>query len=424
MTGGRTIAFGVSGGIAAYKAVQAVRSLVLAGHDVHVLPTRAALEFVGLPTWEAISRNPVRTRVDEDVAVVGHVDLGRRADVVVVAPATANTLARLASGMADDPLTTTALASTAPLVLAPAMHPAMWLHPATQANVALLRERGAVVVGPDDGPLTGDDSGPGRLADPERIARAAEEAASSSAAGAADPGTSRDPDLAGRTVVVTAGGTREPLDPVRFLGNRSSGRQGLAVAAAARARGARVVLIAAHLDVAPPPSGPGLEVRRVSTAEELARETLAAAEGADAVIMVAAVADFRPRAVSDAKIKKESTGERLTLELERNRDILAELVAAPRPGRLLVGFAAETAGSEEELLALGRAKLARKRTDLLVINRVGWSEGFGAETSAATLLDSRGEVVAARTGTKAEIADALLDALLRVGAAPSDGGRR
>jgi len=405
MSGGLTIVLGVSGGIAAYKAVQLVRSLVLAGHQVHVLPTRAALEFVGLPTWEAISRNPVRTSVSEDVATVGHVELGRRADVMVVAPATANTLARLAAGMADDPLTTTVLAGTAPLVLAPAMHPAMWQNPATQANVSLLRSRGAVFVGPDDGPLTGDDSGPGRLAEPERIA-----AAVLAAAGRRE----RSRDLEGLTVLVTAGGTREPLDPVRFIGNRSSGKQGVAIARAALARGAQVTLVAAHLEVPAPGPEEGLRVLRVSTAEELARTAVAEAEGAQLVVMAAAVADFRPSVVQEAKIKKDDTDERLTLELVRNPDVLAALISRRRPGQLLLGFAAETAADRDELIGLGRRKLQRKRADLLALNRVGWSEGFGADENSVLVLGADGEPVAEAAGTKTEVAHALLDALLRL----------
>ncbi len=408
MSGGLTIVLGVSGGIAAYKAVHLARTLVLAGHEVHVLPTEAALEFVGKPTWEAISRTPVRTSVSEDVATVGHVDLGRRADVIVVAPATANTIARLATGLADDPLTTTVLASTAPLVIAPAMHPAMWLNPATQANVATLRQRGARIVGPDDGPLTGDDSGPGRLADPERIAAAAIAAA-----------TPQNRDLEGASVVVTAGGTREPIDPVRFIGNRSSGKQGVAIARAAAARGARVTLIAGHVEVALPTEDESLRVLRVSSAEELAVATLASAASADAVVMVAAVADFRPRETSGTKIKKESAGEVVPLELVRNRDVLAELIAARRPGQVLVGFAAETARDREELLALGREKVARKPADLLALNRVGWAEGFGADENAVVLLSAGGDVVGEAGGSKAEVADAILDAVAQLRARPA-----
>ena len=396
-----TVVVGVSGGIAAYKAVQVVRSLVLAGHDVHVLPTRAALGFVGLPTWEAISRNPVRTDVWDDVSTVAHVDLGRRADVLVVAPATANTLARLATGVADDPLTVTALATDAPVVVAPAMHPAMWEHPATTANIRTLRARGVTIVGPADGPLTGDDSGPGRMSEPDEIVAAA------LAVARADV---RD-DLAGLTVVVTAGGTREPLDPVRFLGNRSSGKQGVAVANAANARGARVVLVAAHVDVPLPASGDGIDLVRVSSAADLADAVAVAAPAADIVVLAAAVADFRAETTADAKIKKkDASDEGLTLHLVRTRDSLGEVLAHPVAGRVVVGFAAETEPDRDGLLRVARAKLARKPVDLLAVNRVGWTETFGADESAVVLMGHDGEIVAEVAGPKRVVADALLDA--------------
>ncbi|WP_251453319.1 bifunctional phosphopantothenoylcysteine decarboxylase/phosphopantothenate--cysteine ligase CoaBC [Microbacterium sp. Marseille-Q6648] len=401
MAGTHTVVVGVSGGIAAYKAVQVVRSLVLAGHDVHVLPTAAALRFVGLATWEAISRNPVRTDVWDDVSTVAHVDLGRRADAIVVAPATAHTLSRLAAGAADDPLTVTALASTAPLVVAPAMHPAMWRHPATQHSMTLLRERGATVVGPADGPLTGDDSGPGRMSEPAEIVAAVLDAAAP-----------RPHDLAGLSVLVTAGGTREPLDPVRFLGNRSSGRQGIAIAEAARARGADATLVAGHVEV-PLPTGERLEVVRVSTADELATAAVDAAATADVAVMAAAVADFRLAQPLEQKIKKDAAGDGLTLQLVPARDTLAEVLAAPVAGRVVVGFAAETA-TGEELLAAGRAKLARKPVDLLAVNRVGWTETFGAATNAVSLLAADGTLAAELAGTKREVADGLWDAVVRL----------
>lgn len=394
-----TVVVGVSGGIAAYKAVQVVRSLVLEGHDVHVLPTQAALGFVGLPTWEAISRNPVRTDVWDDVSTVAHVDLGRRADVVVVAPATANTIARLAAGLADDPLTVTALATTAPVVVAPAMHPAMWEHPATVDNIALLRSRGVTVVGPADGPLTGDDSGPGRMSEPDEIVAATLAAASPSSSG----------DLAGLTVVITAGGTREPLDPVRYVGNRSSGKQGVALAESARDRGADVVLIAAHVEV---PLPDGVEVLRVETAEQLADAVARTRAAADLLVMAAAVADFRVEQPADAKIKKDASGSGLTLDLVRTRDALAESLADPVAGRVVVGFAAETAPSREGLLQTAREKLARKPVDLLALNRVGWTETFGQDASTVILLDSSGDVAAEVSGSKREVADAILTAAL------------
>lgn len=389
------IVVGIAGGIAAYKAVAVARALVLAGHDVHVVPTEAALRFVGKPTLEAISRNPVTSDLFDAVAEVRHVALGQRADLIVLAPATANTIAKLAHGFADDLLGTTILASTAPLVVAPAMHTEMWRHPATVANVAQLIARGVRVVGPADGQLTGTDSGPGRMAEAADIVEAA--------LAAVVPH-----DLEGRRVLVTAGGTREALDPVRFLGNRSSGKQGVALARAAVARGARVTLLAANLDEGVPiPSA--VEVIPVSSTAELHRAAVEAAGDADVVIMAAAVADYRPESVADAKIKKETTGDTLDLRLVRNPDILRELTTARRPGQVVIGFAAETEPDRDALLELGRAKAARKGVDYLVLNRVGWNEGFGTERNAIVVLDSAGDIVAEATGSKAEVADRILD---------------
>jgi phosphopantothenoylcysteine decarboxylase/phosphopantothenate--cysteine ligase len=391
------IVVGVTGGIAAYKAVGVVRELVLRGHDVHVVATDAALRFVGRPTLEAISRNPVETELFDGVAEVRHVALGQSADLVIVAPATANTLAKLAAGIADDLLGTTILASTAPLVVAPAMHTEMWQNAATRDNVATLGRRGVHVVGPASGQLTGRDSGPGRMAEPVDIVDAA-------------LAVLRPRDLAGRRIVVTAGGTREPLDPVRFIGNRSSGRQGVAIAEAARDRGADVVLIAAHLEL-PPPGG--VEVREVGTAEELRTAALAAAAGADAVVMAAAVADYRPENVAPSKIKKEQQGDALELRLVRNPDILAELSATHGEGRVIVGFAAETEPDDEALLALGRAKIARKGCDYLVVNRVGWNEGFATEGNTVVIVSRGGDIVTRASGSKREVADSILDLVVR-----------
>jgi len=399
-TGRLNIVVGITGGIAAYKAVAVVRQLVLAGHDVHVVPTEAALRFVGRPTLEAISRNPVHTELYEGVAEVRHVAIGQAADLIVIAPATANTIAKLAAGLADDLLGNTVLASRAPLVVAPAMHTEMWEHPATRANVALLRERGVTIVGPAEGQLTGTDRGPGRLEEPEVIVEAAlARYAAVSSAG----------ELAGRRVVVSAGGTREPLDPVRFLGNRSSGKQGIAIAEAARARGAEVTLVAANLEVARPE---GCDVREVSTALELQRELVDAAVGADVVVMAAAVADYRPAAVSEQKIKKDGSGDGLTLELVRNPDILAGLGAAPHAGTLLVGFAAETEPDDERLLELGRGKRRAKGADLLVVNRVGWTEGFAADENRVIIIGRDDAVVTQAHGSKASVADAILDVVV------------
>ena len=371
------------------------------GHDVRVVPTDSALRFVGAPTWEALSGHPVSTQVWDDVPDVQHVQLGRWADIVIVAPATANTLARAASGIADDLLTTSLLTATCPVVMAPAMHTEMWLHPATQANVATLRSRGVTVLDPAVGRLTGADSGPGRLPEPADLARVVDEIL---AGGATQ-------DLAGRRVVVSAGGTREPLDPVRFLGNRSSGRQGWALARRARARGADVVLVAAHVDL---PELPGVRTVHVGTAAQLHEAMLVEATAADAVVMAAAVADFRPASYSDDKIKKADDGsEPPAVALVRNVDVLADLVSRRRPGQVVVGFAAETSSSADELLALGRAKLARKGCDLLVVNDVSEGRVFGATTNDAVILGADGTIVADAHGSKESLADAIWDAVAK-----------
>jgi phosphopantothenoylcysteine decarboxylase/phosphopantothenate--cysteine ligase len=395
------IVVGVTGGIAAYKAVHLVRLLIKAGHEVTVIPTEDALRFVGLPTWEAISRKPVTTSVHEDVARVRHVALGQAAELVIIAPATANTIAKMTAGLADDLLGTTLLATTAPVAIAPAMHTEMWRHPATQANIATLLARGVTVVGPAVGQLTGADSGPGRMEEPDVIVAAALERAAATAPH----------DLAGRRVVVTAGGTREPLDPVRFLGNRSSGKQGVAIAEAARARGADVTLIAANLEVAHPA---GCDIRQVSTALELQQAVTDAARGADVVIMAAAVADYRPADVSESKLKKDAGDGGMTLELVRNPDILAGLGHAPHDGTLLVGFAAETEPDDERLLALGRAKREAKGADVLVVNRVGWTEGFASDENRVVVIGPDGEIVTRAHGTKSSVAHVILDVVVSV----------
>ncbi|KQQ01606.1 MULTISPECIES: bifunctional phosphopantothenoylcysteine decarboxylase/phosphopantothenate--cysteine ligase CoaBC [unclassified Rathayibacter] len=396
------VVVGITGGIAAYKAVGVVRALVLEGHDVHVVATEAALRFVGKPTLEAISRNAVHTELYEGVAEVRHVAIGQAADLIVIAPATAHTLAKLATGLADDLLGNTVLASTAPLVVAPAMHTEMWANAATVANVATLRSRGVHVVGPAVGQLTGTDSGAGRMEEPATIV------AEALAVHARSTGARRD--LEGLRVLVTAGGTREPLDPVRFVGNRSSGRQGVALAAAAAARGAQVRVIAANLDIEAPS---GVEVSTVGTALELREAVLAAVPDADIVVMAAAVADYRPASVAESKIKKEQQGDRLVLELIKNPDILAEISAAKTDGQLIVGFAAETEPDREAMLELGRAKIARKGCDLLVLNRVGWTEGFQSDSNAVVVLDRAGDIVIEASGTKSSVADRVLDVVAR-----------
>lgn len=395
------VVVGVTGGIAAYKTVHLVRALVTNGHEVHVVPTEDSLRFVGTTTWEAVSRNPVTTSVHDDVSRVRHVTLGTSADLVVIAPATANTLAKMAAGIADDLLGVTLLATTAPVVVAPAMHTAMWEHAATQANIATLRARGVHLVGPADGPLTGGDSGPGRMVEPKEIVAAA------LAVAAARPA-----DLAGLRIAVSTGGTREPIDPVRFLGNRSSGRQGAQLALAAADRGAEVVLVAAHvdegvLDAASRHSR--IAVVRVGTAAELQAAMTDAAATADVVAMVAAVADFRVAEVSHEKLRKEDDVPRL--DLVPNPDILAGMVAARRPGQTVIGFAAETAADDTELLGRGRRKRERKGVDLLAVNRVDWDHGFETTENRVLLLDAAGSVVADAAGSKRVVADAIWDAV-------------
>lgn len=420
-----SVVVGITGGIAAYKAVGVVRDLVKRGHEVHVVPTEGALRFVGLPTLEALSRNPVTTSVWDDVAEVRHVALGRRADLVVVAPATADSLARMAAGLAGDLLGTTLLATEAPVVVAPAMHPQMWEHPATRANVRTLRDRGVRFVGPVVGALTGDDAGIGRMAEPEDIVTAALAVLDpTTEAGGHDGGGSRLPagaaaagttgargdqgDLAGVRVVVSAGGTREPFDPVRFVGNRSSGRQGVAIAADAVRRGAEVTLVAANVDGSLT-GGLGATVVPVGSAQELAEAVHAAAAEADVVVMTAAVADYRPAEVRADKLKKDEQGDTMTLELVRNPDVLADLVAARRTGQIIVGFAAETEPDRDARIALGRAKIARKPADLLVVNHVGWHAGFEREENAIEVLVPGGDVVREASGSKADVATAVLD---------------
>jgi phosphopantothenoylcysteine decarboxylase/phosphopantothenate--cysteine ligase len=395
---GRRVVLGVSGGIAAYKACELLRLFTESGDRVRVVPTADALRFVGAATWAALSGEPVHTDVWSDVDQVPHVRLGQSADLVVVAPATADLLARAAGGRADDLLTATLLTARCPVLFAPAMHTEMWEHPATQDNVATLRRRGAVVLDPAVGRLTGADTGPGRLPDPAEIHLAALLLLDRGALG---PGT--EPlDLTGRHVVVSAGGTREPLDPVRFLGNRSSGRQGYALARTALARGAEVTLVAANVSLADPA---GAKVVRVRTAEDLRAAVVEAATDADVVVMAAAVADFRPAVAADRKIKK-SAGDPDPIELVRNPDVLAEIAGSGRrPGQIVVGFAAET----DDVLANGRAKLAAKGCDLLVVNEVGDGLAFGTPDNKVTVLGADGSVTDVPLGSKDSVANAVWD---------------
>ena len=392
------VVLGVSGGIAAYKAVELLRRLTESGHDVTVVPTAAALQFVGAPTWSALSGKPVAQDVWQDVHEVPHVRLGQNADLVVVAPATADLLARAAHGLADDLLTNVLLTARCPVVVAPAMHTEMWEHAATQANVATLRARGVTVVEPAVGRLTGADSGKGRLPEAVELYEVCRRLL-----------TPVRQDLAGRRVLVSAGGTREHLDPVRFLGNRSSGKQGYALARTAERRGADVVLVSAVPETAAPPLPAGVRVTAVTSALELREAVLAESAAADVVVMAAAVADYRP--VERRTTKRKKT-EALTVELVQNPDVLAELGAARRPGQVLVGFAAETGDAEGDVLAHGRAKLARKGCDLLVVNEVGEAghpTGFEGDANAATVLAADGGSYDVPLGSKQALADTVWD---------------
>jgi phosphopantothenoylcysteine decarboxylase/phosphopantothenate--cysteine ligase len=413
------IVLGVGGGIAAYKVASLLRLFTEAGHDVTVIPTEAAARFVGVATWEALSGNPVTNSVFDDVDQVKHVRLGHEADLIVVAPATADLLARAATGQANDLLTNTLLMASGPVLFAPAMHTEMWQHAATQANVETLRSRGVTVLEPASGRLTGSDSGPGRLPEPEAIFDAAmalahglqsDAALSRSADGAAD-GTSTGPlfPLAGRTVTISAGGTREPLDPVRFLGNRSSGKQGVALAAAARDAGATVRLVAAHMEV---PAPAGVELIAVETALQLREVMLAAAADSDVVIMAAAVADFRPAEVSGSKIKKRDDTADPVITLVRNPDILHELVAlrdTAGSSQLVVGFAAETGDEQGDVLSYAEAKLKRKGCDLLVVNHVGADKVFGQDDNSVVILSRAGSEPQSASGSKQDVAAIVID---------------
>jgi phosphopantothenoylcysteine decarboxylase/phosphopantothenate--cysteine ligase len=400
------VILGVSGGIAAYKSVELLRRLSESGHRVRVVPTRAALQFVGAATWAALSAEPVTAEVFDDPHRVDHVRLGQEAELVVVAPATADLLARAAHGLADDLLTSVLLTARCPVLLVPAMHTEMWQHAATQANVATLRERGVTVMDPASGRLTGADSGAGRMPEPAQIAAQCDQVLTGRRwSGSASL------DLAGRHVVVSAGGTREPLDPVRFLGNRSSGRQGAALAEAAHERGAEVTLVAANLDV-PVPSG--VTAVEVETAEQLRTAVHAAAGDADVVVMAAAVADYRPASVAPAKLKKDDPARvsGMQVALEPTADVLAELVATRRPGQVVVGFAAETGDAEADWREHGRRKLSRKGCDVLVVNEVGPGLAFGTDDNAVVILqrgaDGVSEREVART-SKRGVADAVWD---------------
>jgi len=393
----KRIVLGVSAGIAAYKSVLLLRLLREAGHHVDVIPTGNVENFVGNATWEALSGNPVTSSVFDAVENVNHVRLGQMADLVMVVPATADLLAKAASGLADDLLTGTLLATRAPIVMAPAMHTEMWQHPATVANVKTLRARSVRIIEPASGRLTGKDSGPGRLPDPEEIFASVQDLLS-------------EPILAGQKVLITAGGTREPLDPVRFLGNRSSGRQGVALAEAARAAGAEVTLIATHLEV---PAPHGVSLVEASSALDLREAVFTHAPGKNVVIMNAAVADFRPATIENSKIKKRDETSAPVIELVRNPDILAELVQARSttenlPG-FIVGFAAETGDEMGTVLDYGRAKLERKGCEMLVVNEVGATLTFGQETNNIQVLFADGTDAVSAAGSKLEVARVVIE---------------
>ena len=417
--GPRRVVVGVSGSIAAYKAPFVVRLLRQAGHEVKVVATESALRFIGAPALAAVSGQAVSTGVFDDPAAVEHVAVAERAELVLVAPASADLLARVRAGRADDLLTATILTSQAPVVLAPAMHTQMWLNPATQDNVAVLRERGLTVIEPDSGRLTGKDSGVGRLPEPEQIVSEAL-AVLDRVPGAKDGARAGEYGgvLTGRHVVVSAGGTREPIDPVRYLGNRSSGHQGCALAVAAVEQGARVTLVQAHvaselLEALPP----SVTVISAGTAHDMLHAVREAARDADAVIMAAAVADFRPVTVAATKIKKQASARAdldgepaMSIELTANPDILTGLVTdPPRVGQVVVGFAAETGDDDGDVLFHGAAKARRKGAHLLAVNAVGEDLGFGDVPNAVVVLDAQGSEVARGQGSKMEVARLLID---------------
>lgn len=451
------IIVGIGGGIAAYKAAMLLRLFAKNGDEVIAMPTPNATKFVGVPTLEALSGNPVSTDVFDRVPEVNHVRQAEQADAVVIAPATADLLARLAAGRADDLLSSTVLTTHAPVILAPAMHTQMWEHPATQANVQTLRSWGYHVIEPAIGRLTGPDSGPGRMPEPEdifavaldviarfpkgqvhpvytpgyapteplytgteqeRMAAARAATLTSALLGQGEPGQAgASGPLSGRLVVITAGGTREALDPVRFLGNRSTGKQGVALAEAARDLGATVHLIGANLEV---PAPEGVQVTRVVSALELREATLEASAAADVLIMSAAVADFRPAEFAEFKIKKSADSEDApVIQLVRNPDILREVVVRRQQAReagestlgpkLIVGFAAETGSAEKTPLELGREKLQRKGTDFLAVNTVGVNRGFGTDDNTITLLSTLTDEAPVFSGSKKELSVCLLE---------------
>ena len=402
----RRILIGVAGGIAAYKACHLIRDFTEHGDDVRVIPTEAALNFVGAATFEALSGHPVSTTVFDAVDEVQHVSLGQQADAIVIAPATADLIARLAGGRADDLLSASVLVATCPVIIAPAMHTEMWLHPATQDNVATLRRRGVTVMEPAHGRLTGTDTGAGRLPDPEQIAEFARTIIAGHRVGH---------DWQGRKVVISAGGTQENLDPVRYLGNRSSGRQGFALAEIAAQRGADVTIVAGNTEALPVPSG--ATVVRVTSTRDMQEAMNTESADADIVIMAAAVADYRPASVADSKMKKGTADADLAhLELVENPDILKGLVerrdsGALNPDAIIVGFAAETGDETTTVLEYAQRKFAKKGCDVLMANEVGEGKVFGQPTSAGWILRRDAEPVVVEPGSKQVVAAQILEAV-------------
>ncbi|WP_267207856.1 bifunctional phosphopantothenoylcysteine decarboxylase/phosphopantothenate--cysteine ligase CoaBC [Corynebacterium sp. Marseille-P8863] len=400
----RNVVVGVAGGIAAYKACHLIRDFKEAGDDVRVVPTANALNFVGAATFEALSGHPVDTGVFERVDDVQHVRIGQEADLIVVAPATADVIARIAAGRADDLLTATVLVATCPVVVAPAMHTEMWHNAATQANVATLRSRGVTVLEPAHGRLTGKDSGPGRLLEPQAIAELARTVATTGPLGRP---------LEGKRVLVSAGGTQENIDPVRYVGNRSSGRQGFALADIAAHKGAQVTVVAGNTEALETPAG--ADVVRVTSTRDMEREMRSRAPEADVVIMAAAVADYRPAHEATSKLKKGQADASLErIELVENPDILRGLVDMRDNGETtaaIMGFAAET----DNALEYGKAKLARKGADLLMVNDVSGGKVFGQARNSGWLLSRDGGVATIEDGTKHEVAAQIWSAIEAAG---------
>ena len=391
---GRKLLLGVSGGISAYKSCELLRRLQDEGFIVDVVPTSASLNFVGKATWEALSGRKVLTDLWSDVEKVPHILMAKENDLIVMAPTTADLLAKLASGRADDLLTNIVLASTAPKILVPAMHTEMWLNPATVANVKTLQDRGFVVVAPDEGRMTGSDIGVGRYPEVSKIIEIINLTTHITA------------DLAGKKILITAGGTREPIDPIRFIGNRSSGRQGFALAAAAASRGAQVHLVAANTDL---PVIEGVTITSVETAEQMAAVLEYEFSECDALIMSAAVADAKVANYSEQKIKKEKLD---VVSFSKNPDILKNLSEKKKPGQIIVGFAAETISGLAELQQRGEEKLVSKSLDLIYVNNVSDGAVFGSENTQGLIIDKNHNVIKVPQISKDTLSDILLDQLV------------